>query len=435
MPRFLRQGLESKNGMTQSDYPRRIVCLTEETVETLYLLGEQDRIVGVSGYARRPPEVRRKPRVSAFRDADIDAILHLKPDLVLTFSDVQAEIARSLILRGATVLNFNQRTIAEIYEMIAVLARIVGKPDEGEALVARFRAGLDQVAASANKFAHHPRVYFEEWHDPLISGIGWVEELIEIAGGELAFPELRKCGKAQDRVVDPAAVVARDPEVIFASWCGMQVKPDVIRSRPGWSNIAAVRNNHIYEFLPCSFSNPAPRLSPTASHSSMHPRAHRRPQTLDRFSRPSATILREVEGFADRSFGASTCPDDASMTRIATLGNPIAHIPSCKLESDLLPDRIHHRLVNTYTKPHISQRASPQEQSMAHSHAMPSPVALPGVSKIVAVGFRQRRSRQNHRRRQPRHRPLQTRPARRPHRRRHLRPQRPAHDGLHATAA
>jgi iron complex transport system substrate-binding protein len=258
LPRFLRQGLESKNGMTQSDYPRRIVCLTEETVETLYLLGEQDRIVGVSGYARRPPEVRRKPRVSAFRDADIDAILHLKPDLILTFSDVQAEIARSLILRGATVLNFNQRTIAEIYEMIAVLARIVGKPDEGEALVARFRAGLEQVAASANKFAHHPRVYFEEWHDPLISGIGWVEDLIEIAGGELAFPELRKCGKAQDRVVNTAAVVARDPEVIFASWCGMQVKPDVIRSRPGWSNIAAVRNNHIYEVPSMLILQPGP---------------------------------------------------------------------------------------------------------------------------------------------------------------------------------
>lgn len=250
--------VDPSTSVGHSDFPRRIVCLTEETVETLYLLGEQDRIVGVSGYAKRPPEVRSKPRVAAFRDADIDAILDLKPELVLTFSDVQAEIARSLILRGATVLNFNQRTIAEIFEMISMLARIVGKYAEGAALIEQLQRGLHQIAEAANKFTHRPRVYFEEWYDPLISGIGWVEELIEIAGGELTFPELRNRGKAHDRVVDPAAVIERNPEVILASWCGMQVKPNVIRSRPGWSNIAAIRDNRIYEVPSTTILQPGP---------------------------------------------------------------------------------------------------------------------------------------------------------------------------------
>ena len=244
--------------MNASAFPRRIVCLTEETVETLYLLGEQDRIVGVSGYARRPPEARSKPRVAAFRDANIDAILDLKPDLILTFSDVQAEITRSLILRGATVLNFNQRTIAEIYDMIAVLARIVGKPAEGSTLIEKLQDGLDRIADAAGKFPRRPRAYFEEWYDPLISGIGWVEELVEIAGGVLAFPELRNRGKAQDRVVNPSAVIERNPEVILASWCGMQVKIYAIRSRPGWDRISAVRNSRIYEVPSTTILQPGP---------------------------------------------------------------------------------------------------------------------------------------------------------------------------------
>src|SRR6202167_694294 len=185
-----------------SDFPRRIVCLTDETAETLYLLGEQDRIVGVSGYATRPPEARRKPRVSAFKSAKFDAILALKPDLVLTFSDVQAEITRQLVLRGVTVLNFNQRSIAEILDMIAALARLVGKPDEGLALVASLQSGLQAIASSAQAFPHRPRVFFEEWKDPLISGIRWVEELIEIAGGEILFPELAACGKEQEPGVE-----------------------------------------------------------------------------------------------------------------------------------------------------------------------------------------------------------------------------------------
>ncbi len=241
-----------------AEYPRRIVCLTDETTETLYLLGEQDRIVGVSGYAHRPPEARSKPRVSAFRNAKFDAILDLKPDLVLTFSDVQAEITRELVLRGVTVLNFNQRSIAEILEMIALLSRMVGKAVQGAALVEELRRGLDEIASSAKSFPHRPRVYFEEWDDPLISGIQWVEELIEVAGGEIIFPELRACGKAKDRVVEPAAVVARDPEVILASWCGKKVNTEAIRSRAGWDATSAVRNGHIYDIPSGCILQPGP---------------------------------------------------------------------------------------------------------------------------------------------------------------------------------
>jgi iron complex transport system substrate-binding protein len=243
---------------TPPDFPRRIVCLTDETVEVLYLLGEQDRIVGVSGYTTRPPEARKKPHISAFRNANIQSILDLKPDLVLTFSDVQAEIARNLILRGATILNFNQRSIAEIFDMIGVLSRLVDKPDEGRALIGKLKRGLDAVAASAAKFPYRPRVFFEEWKDPLISGIQWTEELVELAGGTPTFPELIRNGKAQDRVVDPAEVVKRNPEVILASWCGMKVNKPFIASRPAWSNITAVRNGHIYEIKSAYILQPGP---------------------------------------------------------------------------------------------------------------------------------------------------------------------------------
>ena len=241
-----------------AEFPRRIVCLSDEMTEILYLLGRQDRIAGVSGFSTRPPEVRSKPRVSAFSSADVDAILKLKPDLVLTFSDVQAEITRQLVLHGLTVLNFNQRSIAEIFEMISALSRLVAKPDEGMALINSLRQSLDDIAISAKTFPRRPRVFFEEWKDPLISGIAWVEELIEIAGGNPIFPELRNCGKSKDRVVDPSAVAARDPEVIIASWCGMKVnKPDIL-SRPGWQSISAVRNQNIYEIKSSLILQPGP---------------------------------------------------------------------------------------------------------------------------------------------------------------------------------
>jgi len=244
--------------MSAPDFPRRIVCLTEETVETLYLLGEQDRIVGVSGFAVRPPEVRKKPRVAAFSSANVEKILELEPDLVLTFSDVQAEITRELVKRGAAVWNFNQRTIAGIFDMMGALARLVGKEREGRELVDGFVRGLDEIRAAAKAFARRPRVYFEEWNEPLISGIGWVEELIEIAGGEPVFPELRGLSKAQQRVVEAAAVIERNPDVILASWCGKKVNVKAIMSRLGWEQIAAVREGRVYEVKSTYILQPGP---------------------------------------------------------------------------------------------------------------------------------------------------------------------------------
>lgn len=239
-------------------YPRRIVCLTEETTETLYLLGEQHRIVGVSGYAARPPEARQKPRVSAFTSAKFDKIIELKPDLVLAFSDLQADITRELLARGLNVFAFNQRSISEILEMVLTLARITSVPEKGTALVERLKTQLRAIAASAERFRRRPRVLFEEWKDPLISGIRWVEELIEIAGGEPVFPELRTQAAAKNRIVDPAAVIARDPEIIVASWCGMKVNKEAIRSRSGWAEISAVRHGHIYEIKSTYILQPGP---------------------------------------------------------------------------------------------------------------------------------------------------------------------------------
>ena len=241
-----------------ADFPRRIACLTEETVETLYLLGEQDRIVGVSGYTARPPEARKKPKISAFITAKFDKILAVEPDLVLAFSDLQADIVRELMLRGVTVFAFNQRSIAEILDMILVLARIVGVEAKGLALVAELNDGLHRIRASAARFPHRPRVLFEEWKDPLISGIRWVEELIEIAGGDPVFPLLRHHQDAKNRIVDPATVPPLDPEVIIASWCGMKVAKQHIKARPGWDQTAAVRNHHIYEIKSTYILQPGP---------------------------------------------------------------------------------------------------------------------------------------------------------------------------------
>ena len=240
------------------DFPERIVCLTDETTEILYMLGEQDRIAGVSGFTTRPPEARSKPKVSTFNSANYDSILDLRPDLVLTFSDVQAEITRQLVLRGVTVFNFNQRSIAEILHMVLVLSRIVGKSDAGLALVAEFQTGLEQIAASAKAFPCRPRVFFEEWNEPLISGIEWIEELVEIAGGQPIFPELRKCSASRDRVVDFAAVVERNPEVILASWCGKKADKQEICSRPGWSEITAVQRGLIHEVRSSDILQPGP---------------------------------------------------------------------------------------------------------------------------------------------------------------------------------
>ena len=241
-----------------SDYPRRIVCLTDETTETLYLLGEENRIAGVSGYTVRPKEARSKPRVSAFVSAKIDKILELRPDLVLAFSDLQADIARELIQKGLTVLAFNQRSVSEILEMILALAGLVGCPEKGIALASELSDGLEEIRVSARRFPRRPRVFFEEWNDPLISGIQWVEELIELAGGEPVFPELRQKPLARDRILDSGCVIPRDPEVVVASWCGVKVNKDRITARTGWSGITAVRHGHVYEIKSTYILQPGP---------------------------------------------------------------------------------------------------------------------------------------------------------------------------------
>jgi iron complex transport system substrate-binding protein len=238
--------------------PSRIVCLTEETVETLYLLGEQDRIVGVSGYAVRPPQVRReKLRVSAFTSADIPKILALEPDLVLTFSDLQASIAADLIRVGIAVHAFNQRDIAGILAMIRTLGALVGATEKAESLAQGYERRLADVAAGASNRSR-PKVYFEEWDQPLISGIGWVSELIEIAGGKDVFPDLALQKAAKDRIVSPEAVIAAAPDAILASWCGKKVVPEKIRRRPGWSKIPAVRSNRIVEIKSPLILQPGP---------------------------------------------------------------------------------------------------------------------------------------------------------------------------------
>lgn len=237
--------------------PERIICLTEETVETLYLLGEDRRIVGVSGYAVRPPQVRReKPRVAAFTSADIPKILALEPDLVLTFSDLQAPIVADLIREGVTVMAYNQRDIAGILAMIRHLGATVGAADRAEALAAGYEARLASVAARAT--GPRPTVYFEEWDEPMISGIQWVSELIEVAGGREAFPDLADKKSARDRILTPDRVIAAAPDVILASWCGKKVRPERIAARPGWDAIPAVRNGRIVEIKSSLILQPGP---------------------------------------------------------------------------------------------------------------------------------------------------------------------------------
>jgi iron complex transport system substrate-binding protein len=241
-----------------STYPSRIVCLTEETTETLYLLGEGHRVVGVSGYTVRPPEAREKPKVSAFINARFDKIEALKPDLVLGFSDLQADIAAELIRRGYPVYTFNQRTVAEILQMIRIVGALVGRGEASDALAGRLEAGIEAARACAAERGARPRVFFEEWDAPLISGICWVDELVEIAGGEPIFPELRDKRLGKDRIVDPAAVIERDPEVIVASWCGKAMKKRTIVERAGWDRISAVRDDRIYEIKSSYILQPGP---------------------------------------------------------------------------------------------------------------------------------------------------------------------------------
>ena len=262
-------------------FPNRIVCLTEETTETLYLLGEGDRVVGISGYTVRPPEARQKPKVSSFLHARYEKIEALNPDLILAFSDLQADITNDLVKRGYPVFTFNQRSVAEILQMIRVLAGIVGVAEKGEALASRLEHGLDDIREQASQLARRPTVFFEEWYDPLISGIRWTEELVAIAGGDPIFPELAKAGLAKDRIVSSEQVIARAPEVIIGSWCGKPVRKERIAARPGWDAVPAVRNGQIYEVKSTYILQPGPAAL-TEGVTQLHDVIRRAAATMER---------------------------------------------------------------------------------------------------------------------------------------------------------
>jgi iron complex transport system substrate-binding protein len=243
-----------------SGYPERIVCLTEETTETLYLLGEDWRIVGISGFTVRPPRARReKPRVSAFTSARIERITELKPDLVLGFSDLQADIAAQLVRAGLEVHVFNHRSIEEILRMIRTLGGMIGCQARAHALAQELEAGLEAVRARAASLARRPRVYFEEWDEPQISGIRWVSELVTLAGGEECFPELATQSLGKNRIIaDPLEVPRRAPDIVLGSWCGKKFRPDKVAARPGWHAIPAVRGGFLREIKSSLILQPGP---------------------------------------------------------------------------------------------------------------------------------------------------------------------------------
>ena len=238
--------------------PERIVCLTEETTETLYRIGAGDLVVGVSGFTVRPPEARRKPRVSSFLSADAERILALRPDLVVGFSDLQADIARDLVRRGVAVLITNQRSVAEILETIRAVTALVGRGDEGEALARELIAGLDRTADKAASLPRRPRAFFEEWPEPLIAGIRWVSELLEIAGADDVCAETRSEQGARGRVVAAEEVARRGPDVVVASWCGKKASRERIRTRAGWDAVTAVRDDQLYEVKSALILQPGP---------------------------------------------------------------------------------------------------------------------------------------------------------------------------------
>ena len=239
-------------------YPERIVCLTEETTETLYRIGAGDLVVGVSGFTVRPKEARRKPKVSSFLDANFDRILELKPDLVLGFSDLQADLARELAIRGVPVYLFNQRSVAQILQVVRILGALVGRSERGESLASELEANLERHARNAAALPRRPRVFFEEWNDPLISGIRWCSELLEIAGGEDICAESRTQQAAKGRVYEPAEIARRDPEAVIASWCGRKATREKIRARPGWSTVKAVVEDQLYEVKSSYILQPGP---------------------------------------------------------------------------------------------------------------------------------------------------------------------------------
>lgn len=240
--------------------PQRIVCLTEETTEWLYLLGEEHRIVGISGYTVRPRKARlEKPKVSAFLTAKIDQILALKPDCVFGFSDLQADIASALIRHGVQVTVFNQRSVPEIFSMMYQVAAMVGAAEKGAALIAEMQAKVETVRAKARQWTVRPKVYFEEWDEPPISAIQWVSELIGIAGGDDCFPELATQSLGKNRIIaDSSEIVRRNPDIIIGSWCGKKFRPETVAARAGWGNVSAVKHQHIFEIKSPLILQPGP---------------------------------------------------------------------------------------------------------------------------------------------------------------------------------
>ena len=240
--------------------PQRIVCLTEEPTEWLYLLGQERRIVGISGYTVRPARARdEKPRVSAYLSAKIDRIVELQPDCVIGFSDLQADIAAQLIRCGIQVTIFNQRGVAEIFSMMYQLAAMVGQAERGLALMRAMQQRLLAIEQAARALKRRPRVYFEEWHDPHISAIAWVSELIGVAGGDDCFPELARQAMGKNRIIaDGGEIVRRDPDIIFGSWCGKKFRPELVAARPGWEGVAAVKNRQLFEIQSSEILQPGP---------------------------------------------------------------------------------------------------------------------------------------------------------------------------------
>ncbi len=240
--------------------PQRIVCLTEEPTEWLYLLGEERRIVGISGYTVRPPRAREeKPKVSAFLSAKIDKIVDLQPDCVIGFSDLQADIASQLVKKGIQVTIFNQRSVAEIFSMMYQLAAMVGQADKGLTLIQAMQNRLLQIEAAASSLKRRPRVFFEEWYDPHISAIAWVSELVGIAGGDDCFPELAREPMGKGRIIaDGLEIVKRNPDIIFGSWCGRKFRPAHVRARPGWQDVNAVKNDQLFEIKSAEILQPGP---------------------------------------------------------------------------------------------------------------------------------------------------------------------------------
>jgi iron complex transport system substrate-binding protein len=240
--------------------PRRIVCLTEETTEWLYLLGEEHRIVGISGYTVRPRRARaEKPKVSAFLDGKVDRIVELAPDLVVGFSDMQAALADKLIRAGLNVLVTNQRSVDEIFATLRLIASIVGAADRAEPLLARWRARHAEIAGAAAAWPRRPRVYFEEWDEPMISAIRWVSELVGVAGGDDVFAELAAMPMGRDRVVsDPLEPARRAPDLVVGSWCGKKFRPEKVAARAGWAEVPAVRDGRLFELKSADILQPGP---------------------------------------------------------------------------------------------------------------------------------------------------------------------------------